>query len=141
MEQKQLEGNMKGFRAFTAVGLAFFAFFVALLVTMHCVGMLNLFEGDYPKLLVVLCIFLLYFLYNFLYVMKYRYVITETEIKVFSLFGNKVLPIEQGLTYSKKPLNRSWCLITVCSKNEKISIRTKTEKEVLDFLAQYGTEE
>lgn len=27
MEQKQLEGNMKGFRAFTAVGLAFFAFF------------------------------------------------------------------------------------------------------------------
>ena len=108
---------------------------------MHCVGMLNLFEGDYPKLLVVLCIFLLYFLYNFLYVMKYRYVITETEIKVFSLFGNKVLPIEQGLTSSKKPLNRSWCLITVCSKNEKISIRTKTEKEVLDFLAQYGTEE
>ena len=149
MEGKKLEGDMKGFvrvgkailevSVFVAVLCIFFYVIHALSVA----GYLDLEQQDIElliKLFIVACFFALFGLYTLLYCKKYHYTITETEITVVSLFGTKVLPIEKGLTYSQKPINPSWYLITVNCNNQKINIRTKTEKEVLEFLAEYGTE-
>lgn len=140
MEGKKLEGDMKGFCKLFQTIMEICIFFLVLFVVLLCVKMIDFKTDPYPQAFAILCFGFLFSLYSLLYSKKYHYTITETEITVVSLFGTKVLPIENGLTYSQKPINPSWHLITVNCNNQKINIRTKTEKEVLEFLAEYGTE-
>ena len=149
MEGKKLEGDMKGFvrvgKTILEISILVIALGVIFCIihALSIAGILDLEQqniAELIKLLIVACFFAVFGLYILLYTKKYHYTITETEITVVSLFGTKVLPIEKGLTYSQKPINPSWHLITVNCNNQKINIRTKTEKEVLEFLAEYGTE-
>ena len=141
MQQKRLEGDMKGFVSLMRNIIIFCAFFLVLSVILQLVKLINIVEEPYLQAFVALVIGLLFSVYAFLYVKKYHYTITETEIVVVSLFGKKVLPIEPGLTYSQRQINPSWYLITVRCNGHNIAIRTKTEKEILSFLAKYGANE
>lgn len=148
MEGKKLEGDMKGFVRVGKAILEISLFLVVFLVIFYIIEVTGIAPDlDFTKnaellnkVFIGACFFTVIGLYILLYSKKYHYTITETEIAVVSLFGIKVLPIEKGLTYSQKPINPSWYLITVNCNNQKINIRTKTEKEVLEFLAEYGTE-
>lgn len=148
MEGKKLEGDMKGFVRVGKAILEISLFLVVFLVIFYIIEVTGIapdldFKKNaelFNKVFIGACFFTVIGLYILLYSKKYHYTITETEITVVSLFGTKVLPLEKGLTYSKKPINPSWYLITVNCNNQKINIRTKTEKEVLEFLAEYGTE-
>ena len=148
MEGKKLEGDMKGFVRVGKAILEISLFLVVLRAIFYIIEATGIAADlDFTKnaellntIFVGACFFAVFGLYILLYTKKYHYTITETEITVVSLFGTKVLPIEKGLTYSQKPINPSWHLITINCNNQKINIRTKTEKEVLEFLAEYGTE-
>lgn len=150
MERKPLEGDMKGY---IRVGKAILEVSILVMVlciifyVIHALSLAGIFDLEQQnidlliKLFIGACLCLIFGIYIFLYTKKYHYIITETKITIVSLFGEKVLPIEKGLTYSQKAINPSWHLITVHCNGKKIEIRTKTEREVLEFLAEYGTEE
>ena len=149
MEKRQLEGDMKGFARVGKTMLEISLFLVVLRAIFYIIEVTGIAADlDFTKnaelinrIFVGACFFAVFGLYILLYAKKYHYTITETEITVVSLFGTKVLPIEKGLTYSQKAINPSWHLITVKCNDKQIDIRTKTEKEVLSFLAEFGTEE
>ncbi|MBQ2804807.1 MAG: hypothetical protein IJF10_02900, partial [Clostridia bacterium] len=73
MQQKRLEGDMKGFVSLMRNIIIFCAFFLVLSVILQLVKLINIVEEPYLQAFVALVIGLLFSVYAFLYVKKYHY--------------------------------------------------------------------
>ena len=94
------------------------------------------------KMIILGMLLLLYSLYSFLYMIKYRVTICDDILTVRSLFKTHTIELSKGLECEeKKKLTSKYSLIVVSVNGTRINVRTKKQTELLAVLSKYVDDE